>query len=297
MAMTRGNFGDLLAPGFRKIFFQGFGERPPQYTGLFNIETTERQYEDDSYISGFGLIPKKSEGVEMDTDAAIQGFDKRYTPDTYALQYRITREMIEDELYRTMAKFPMAIGKSMRSTVETTGANMFNNGFDSSVETGGDGKELFALDHPLLDGSTQKNELTVAADLDATSFEQALIDIAATKDDRGLQTHLKAQKLVVAPSNEWNAMKMLQSTLDPDSANNAINPAKGQVEIVVNHYLTDPDAWFILCDNHELNWFWRVMPSHEEDNDFGTKDKKYSIRARFTRGWSLPWGAFGSPGS
>lgn len=298
MAIQRANNGDLLAPGFREIFFQKFGERPPQYTELFNIEKEDnRQYVDDSYMSEFGLIPTKDEGVEMDSDEIIQGFDKRYTFETYALQYRVTEENMEDDLYNVLKKLPASLGRSMRSTVDQDGANMYNDGFDSSVETGGDGKELFATDHPLLDGSTQKNELSVAADLNATSLEQALIDIRATTNDRGLLVHLKPRKLVIAPANEWNARKLLQSQLDPDSANNAINPAQGQLEIVVNDYLTDPDAWFVLCDEHELNWFWRVMPDHMQGNDFGTGDAKFKVRARWKRGWSLPWGAFASPGA
>ena len=298
MVMSRGNFGDLLAPGFREIFFQKFGERPPEYTEIFNMLTSTRQYEDDSYVSGFGTIPLKSEGVEMDSDDVIQGFDERYTHDTYALQYRITEEMNEDELYGVMKKLPSALGRSMRITIETDGANMLNRAFDTTnYADGGDGKALLTTDHPLLDGSTQKNELTTAADLSATSLEQALIDIAATTDDRGLLVHLVPKKLIVAPSGEWAARKLLQSALDPDSGNNAINPAQNQLSLSVNHFLTDSDAWYIVCDEHEMNWFWRITPDHMQGNDFGTGDAKFKVRARWKRGWSLPWGVFGSPGA
>ena len=296
MAMNRGNFGDLLAPGFRMIFFDNLGRKESQYTQLYNMQTSSRQYEDDSFVTGFGMIPLKSEGVEMDSDEVIQGFDKRYTHDTYALQYRITEEMREDELYGVMKKLPAALGVSMKETIETDAANMYNNGFDSGVETGGDGIELFATDHPLVGGGTQKNELTTAADLDATSLEQALIDIRATTDDRGLATHLRPRYLVVPPEMEWTAQILLKSSLDPDSGNNAINPALNKLQIIVNDYLTDTDAWFILCDTHELNWFWRVHPDHMQGNDFGTGDAKFKVRARWKRGWSLPWGAFGVPG-
>lgn len=297
MAHNRGNFGDLLAPGFRMIFFDNLGRKESQYTTLYNMLTSSRQYEDDSYVSGFGFIPLKSEGVEMDSDEVIQGFDKRYVHDTYALQYRITEEMEEDDLYSIMKKLPAALGTSMKETIETDGANMFNNGFNAAIETGGDGKELFATDHPLVGGGTQKNELSTAADLDATSLEQALIDIRATTDDRGLLVHLRPRLLVVPPEMEWTAQILLKSALDPDSANNAINPALNKLQIVVNDYLTDTDAWFILCDTHELNWFWRVNPDHMQGNDFGTGDAKFKVRARWKRGWSIPWGAFGSPGA
>ena len=297
MPMQRPNFGDLLAPGFREIFFMKFGEKPSQYSELFNMETSTRQYEDDSYVSGFGLIPTKDEGVEMDSDEVIQGFDKRYTHDTYGLQYRLTEELMEDEMYGTMKKLPAALGRSMRVTVETDGANMYNNGFDSGVETGGDGVELFSTLHPLVGGGTQKNELTTAADLSATSLEQALIDIRATTDDRGLPLNLIPRKLIIPPELDWTAKKLLGSSQDPDSANNAINPAHNALKIVVNDYLTDTDAWFIMGDEHELNWFWRIKPDHMQGNDFGTGDAKFKVRARWKRGWSLPWGVFGSPGA
>lgn len=294
--MQRGSFGDLLMPGFREIFFQKFGERPPEYTDIFNIKTSSRQYEDDSFVSGFGLVPKKTEGQSSSMDNVIQGFDTRYTHDTYSLQWRITQEMWEDDLTGIMRRLPEAAGRSMRITVEQDGANMLNRAFNSSY-TGGDGKELLATDHPLLDGSTQKNELTTAADLSDSSLEQALIDIAATTDDRGLLLHMMPKKLIVHPSNEWAAKKLLGSTQEPDSANNAINPAKGSLQLAVNHYLTDADAWFIVCDNHELNWFWRIKPDITPGNDFDTDDAKFKIRSRWSRGWSMPWGVFGSPGA
>ena len=296
MAIHRGNLGDLLSPGFREIFFQKFGERPPQYSELFNIESSKRKYEDDSYVSGFGLIPKKSEGVEMSPDDVIQGFDKRYTHDTFGVQYRVTEEMMEDDLYGVIKKLPASLGRSMALTIETDAANVFNNGFSTSY-LGGDGSALFVSDHPLLDGTTQKNILSTAADLSQTSLEQALIDIAATTDDRGLLVHLVPKKLIVAPAGEFNAKRLLMSTQEPDNANNAVNPMKGVLQLVVNHYLTDPDAWFILCDQHELNWFWRVKPDHKQGNDFGTGDARFKVRARWSRGWSLPWGVFGTPGA
>jgi phage major head subunit gpT-like protein len=299
--MKRAQFADQMSPIFREIFFMNLGERESQYTKLFNIQSeNNRQYVDDSYTSGFGLVSKKTEGTQVSTDDAIQGLDTRYTFDTYALGWNITEEAMEDDLSGIFKKMPQAAGRSMRITRETDGANMYNNGFDgTNFADGADGKELFATDHLLLDGSTQKNELSTAANLTATSLEQALIDIAATTDDRGLLAYLQPRKLIVAPSNEWVAKILLQSSQDPDSANNAINPAKDTgLELVVNHFLTDANAWFILCDNHELNWIDRVKPEFKEMNggEFETGNLKYKVRARWKRGWSLPWGAFGSPG-
>jgi len=298
MTMLRGSFGDLMAPGLRALFMNKFGEKPPQYTRLYNMNTSQRQYEDDSYVAGFGLLVDKSEGASSTYDDPIQGYDKRYTHTTRSLAYRITKEMIEDDLYRAIQKLPAALARSTRATIETDAANMFNNGFVTTYDTGGDAKELFATDHPLVGGGTQKNELSTAADLSETSLEQAMIDLRATTDDRGILLNLMPKKLVIAPSNEWNAKKILNSTQEPSTGNNAINPANSLgLEIVVNDYLTDSDAWFILCDEHELNWFWRVTPDHYQGNDFDTDDAKYKVRARWSRGWSMPWGAFGSPGA
>jgi phage major head subunit gpT-like protein len=293
--MVRGNFADLYAPGFRKIFFQKFGERSPEYTEIFNINSSKRQYEDDSYVSGFGLVPVKTEGATVTYDDAIQGFDKRYTHTTKSLAYRITKEAQEDELYGVMKKLPAALGRSMRITVEQTGANVLNRAFNNSY-TGGDGKELCATDHPLVGGGTQKNEPTNPAELDAAALEQAFIDIAATTDDRGLLLHLIPKKIITGPELDYTTQILLKTSQEPGSANNDINPSKGSLTQHVNHFITDAKYWFIFCDEHEVNWFWRIKPSHEMSNDFDTDDAKGKVRARWSEGWSIPWGVYGSPG-
>lgn len=296
--MDRAGFNDLTAPGFRDIFLDNFGERPTEYTEIFNMETMSTQYVDDSYVTGFGNVPVKNEGTSITYDEALQGFDKRYTAVTRGLAYRITEEMIEDDRYRIMRKMPAQLGRSMRNTIEQDGANMLNNAFDgTNYADGGDGKELLALDHPLMGGGTQKNELTNAADFSYTSLEQATTDIAATTTDRGQLMNLMPKKLIVHPSKLWKAQKILKSSQEPGSANNDINPALNFVTVSANHYFTDPDAWFIICDMHEMNWFWRVKPDHQMGNDFDTGDAKFKVRGRWVRGWSLPWGVFGSPGA
>lgn len=297
MPSLRANFGDLLAPGFRMIFDQKFNEYPAEYPAIFNVLTSERQYEDDSSISGFGFVPEKTEGTGITYDDPIQGYDKRYTHKTYGLGFRVTKEMFEDDLYGKMKKMPKALGRSMRITMETDMANVYNRAFNSSY-TGGDGKELCATDHPLTGGGTEQNELTSAADFTDTSLEQALIDIQATTDDRSLVLALRPQKLLVHPAGEWSAAKILKSAQDPDSANNAINPAKGVLPggIVVNHYLTDTDAWFILCDDHEVNCFMRRRPEFDRTNDFDTEDAKFKTTARWSNGFSEWRGIYGSPG-
>lgn len=295
--MLRNSFGDLLAPGFREIFFLKYGEKPLQFEKLFNMLTSSRKYEEDSYVSGLGSIPKKTEGSAVVYDAAIQGYDVRYTHDTYSLAYRISRELDEDDQYSIMAKMPKALGRSMRVTVETDAANLYNRAFDTAnYADGGDGKAMLTTDHPLVGGGTQQNELTNPANLNASSLEQALLTMRATTDDRGQFLNLMPMILAVPPALEWTAKKLVGSAFDPDSANNAINPAHDILKVVTFDYLTDTNAWFILADEHLVNFFWRVKPDHESDNDFQTDDALFKVRARWSRKWSRPWGVFGSPG-
>lgn len=296
MPSLRSNFGDLLAPGFREIFFEKFKSYPDEYPKICNLPATaKRQYQDDSSISGFGAAAEKTESIGISYDDPIQGYDKRYTHVTYGLGFRVSREMYEDDLYGKMNKMPKALARSIRYTLETSIANIYNRAFNTSY-TGGDGKELCALDHPLTGGGTEQNELTNAADLYETTLEQALIDIAATTDDRGLVLALRPKLLLVTPSNNVNAHKLLKSTQEPGSANNADNFFQGIMPYTVNHYLTDTDAFFILCEDHEVNCFMRRKPDFEQDNDFDTEDAKFKVTARWSEGWSIPWGVFGSPG-
>ena len=295
--IIRGNISDTLAPGFIEIFNSSlaFGEKPPQMTELFNMKTSSRQFEEGSYVSGLGLLATKSEGADVSYDDIIQGLDKRTVHDTWALAYSVSKEAVEDELYGILRELPAALARSTRATIEIDGANVLNNGFDVTY-AGGDSLELFSTLHPLLGGGTQKNELTNPADLDADSLEQAFLDLYATTDDRGILYNLLPKTLVVHPSNLWNAQRLLQSSLDPDSANNAINPAQGAVRVVVNNYLTDPDAWFLYTDNHKVNWFWRIQPSHDDGMDFDSDTAKFKVRARWSKVWFSPWGVFGTPG-
>lgn len=293
------SFADLLKPGFRDIAFQKFNEHSPEYPKIVNVLTSSRAYEEDSYVSGLGLVPSKNESVGIAYDDPIQGFDKRYTHTTYGLGVRLTREMFEDDLYGPMRRMVEALGRSMRVSIEQDVANIYNNAFDSTY-TGGDGKELCATDHPLLGGGTEQNELTNAADLNETSLEQAYIDIGDMTDDRGLQMALVPRKLLHRHDNMVQVKKLLMSVQDPFNGNNAINPFQNALEPVMNHYLTDVDAWFILADMHGVNHFFRRMPDFDTDNDFDTEDMKFKGTARWSNGWSGDgggWrGIFGSPG-
>lgn len=298
MSMTRAQFADAMSPSFEEIFNTALLNHPysNEFENYFNMENMAYEYIKTSYVSGFGQIPEKNEGATITYDEILEGLDKTFTAKTYALAYRISEEMIEDERYGLIKQLPEALGRSFRDTLNTDGANVLNRGFNSSY-TGADGIELFATNHVLLDGSTQKNELTTAADLSYTSLQQALNDIAATTDDRGLKLQLMPKKLIVHSDKLWDAQQLLQTQSGYQSGNGDINPAAGSLELVAGHYLTDSDAWFIQCEGHRVTWFWRVKPSHGEGNDFDTGDLKYKTRGRWTYGWDVPWGYFGSPGA
>ena len=296
MTMMRTSFGDILAPGFREIFFQNYKYEQTGVEQIFKVNTSNRQYEDDSYVAGFGLVPKKTEGAAVSYDDPVQGYNKRYTHDTYSMAYRVTKEMYEDELYGIMKKLPAALGRSMMATLSVDAASVLNNGTSGSY-LGGDGVALFSTLHPLVGGGTQKNKTTTDADLSETTLEQAFIDIADTTDDRGLLLHLTPQRIFVPPEMAWYAHQLFgtNKTLD---ANNTINPANtgfdlsGRLEVVVLRHLTGDDDVFIQCTEHEMHWFWRVRPDHMQGNDFDTDDAKYKVRGRWSHGWSMPWGMF-----
>ena len=297
MTAARASFADLLKPGFHDIFMERYKKYPPEFPKIANELTSNRQYEDDSYVSGFGTAPEKVEGVSVTFDDPYQGYDKRYTHTTFGLGFRVTREMYDDDLYGKMRKMPKALANSLMITTEQDVANVLNRGFTSTY-AGGDGKELFATDHPLLAGGTEQNELTNVSDFNEDTYEQALIDIAATTDDRALPVKLFPELLIVSQNNAWRAAKLLNSAQAPFDGTSAINPAKGTLSegYTVNHYLTDTDAWYIKCRDHALNIFWRRKPEFDQDNDVSTQDAIFVGTARWSTGWSEWRGWFGSPG-
>jgi hypothetical protein len=301
MTATRSSFADAMAPGFRQIFMDAlkWGEKPPVVNRVYNMpKTPKTQYIDDSYVTGFGLVPTKGEGSATTYDDFYQGLDTRYTHDTYSSAYRITKEWVEDERYGLMSKLPKAMGRSMRATVETDGANMFNNGFSTSYAVGPGATSLFSTSHSFVTGGTQANRPSVAVDLNPTSYEAAQIALKDTTDDRGILLDLKPAKLLFPNELNWLVDQMFNSPGLYDSANRTANPMRNDgLDFVEWSYLTDADAWFIICDEHEANWFWRVMPDHYQGNDFDTDDGKFKVRARWKRGVSAYWGLYGSPGA
>jgi len=301
MPTITGNFSALLTPGFREIWGTEFNQFEEEYTKFMTLDTSTRNYEEDHSITQFGIVPTKAEGASVTYDTMYDGYTKRYTHVSYALGFSVSREMIEDDLYRKMKNLPKALARSVKETREILAANILNRAFNASY-TGGDGVTLCSASHPTYGGGgNYSNQPSATADLDITSFEQALIDIQVNFiDDRGLKIRVQPKKLLIHPSNWFQAEKILKSAQEPDTANNAVNPAKGALPggYVTLHWLTDTDAWFILTDSpNGLNWFDRRKPEFTQDNDFDTENAKYKTTFRASSGWTNPRCIYGSAGA
>jgi phage major head subunit gpT-like protein len=298
MAINTTNFSEALEPGIRKWYGDAYNQHPEQYSKIFDVMNSTKFSEHTHSHTGFGLVPEKPQGESVSFAETKQGYKQTLTNVAYGLGFNVTRELFEDDQYNIIKRKPKALATSVRHTVETLSANILNNAFVTTFNTGADGKELCATDHPLLYGGTFKNEPTNAADLSATSLEQAMIDIGDFVDDRGLIVAAKPKMLVVPTELSWRAQRLLGSTLDPESANNAINPANGMVPFTVNNFLTDPDAWFLTTTvDNGLVFYWRRRPEFTRDNDFDTENAKFKTTFRCVMGWDDPRGIYGSPGA
>jgi hypothetical protein len=249
--ITTGNHPKALWPGINAWFGVSYKERPVECTMVFDEESSEKAYEEDVEASGFGLAPVKQEGTAVSYDSHTQGYTKRYTHVAYALGYIVTKEELADNLYEKVSKSrARSLAFSMRQTKEVIGANIFNNGFDTNY-TGGDGKPLFSATHTSLNGSWS-NLIAVAADLSEASLEDQFINIMNATNSRGLKIALTPRKLIVPPNEAFNATRIVKSELQNDTANNAINAIRSMgllpEGVMVWHYLSDTDAWFVKTD-------------------------------------------------
>lgn len=294
--ILKAHFSEALEPGIRKWYGDSYKQHKPQYTEIFDVKNSMKSSEYSMSHTGFGLVPVKNQAGSVSYTDTQQGNKNTLTNVTYGLGFIVSRELFEDDQYNIISKKPKALARSVRHTVETLGANILNNGFDSGY-TGADGKELFSTIHPLLGGGTEQNEPTTAADLSMTSYEQALIDIGSLKDDMSLRLAAKGTKLIVPINLDWSAQQLLRSSLDPESNFNAINPANGTMPYVVNNFLTDPDAWFIKTDvTDSMPFYWRRKPAFTKDNDFDSENAKFKTTFRCIMGWDDWRGIYGSPG-
>jgi hypothetical protein len=302
MAISRSQLLKELLPGLNALFGLEYKRYGEEHKEIYEVETSERSFEEETKLSGFGAAPVKSEGAAIQYDNAQEAWTARYTHETIAMGFSITEEAVEDNLYDSLsARYTKALARAMAYTKQVKAASILNNGFSASF-TGGDGKSLFATDHPLVGGGTNSNTFTTQSDLNETSLEAAIIQIAGWKDERGLLIAAKPRKLVVPPALQFVATRLLQTELRVGTTDNDINALKNNGSIpegyTVNHWLTDPNAFFLLTDvPNGLKHFVRSPLSTNMDGDFDTGNARYRSRERYSFGWSDPLGAFASSGS
>ena len=301
MAISRSQLVKELEPGLNALFGLEYGRYDAQHAEIFDTETSDRAFEEEVMLSGFGNARVKSEGGSIIYDNATETFTARYTHETIALGFAITEEAVEDNLYdRISARYTRALARSMANTKQVKAANVLNNAFDPNF-TGGDGEELCATDHPLVAG-TLSNELATAADLNETSLEQALIDIAAFTDERGLLISTQGRKLIIPSELQFVADRLMASANRVGTVDNDINALRNMGMIpegyTVNHYLVDNDAFFIKTDiPNGFKLFQRSPIRTSMEGDFDTGNVRYKARERYSFGFSDPRCVFGSPGA
>jgi hypothetical protein len=302
MAISRAQLLKELLPGLNALFGLEYATYGEQHKEIYETETSERSFEEETKLSGFSAAPVKNEGSPIAYDNAQEAFTARYTHVTIAQGFSLTEEAIEDNLYDSLsARYTKALARSMAYTKQVRAASVLNNGFSASFP-GGDGVALFATDHPLVSGGVNSNEPATGADLNETSLEAAVIQIAQWTDERGLLIAAKPKKLIVPPQLQFVATRLLETELRTGTADNDINALKNNGSIpegyTVNNYLTDVNAWFLTTDvPNGMKHFVRTPLSNSMDGDFDTGNVRYKSRERYSFGFSDPLGMFGSPGA
>ena len=302
MAISRAQLAKELEPGLNALFGMEYGRYENQHSEIYTTESSDRAFEEEVMLSGFGAAPVKQEGSGVSFDDANESFTARYNHETIALAFAITEEAVEDNLYdRISARYTRALARSMAHTKQVKAAAVLNNAFDSTV-TGGDGKELCATDHPLINGGTFANEPSTAADLNETSLEDALISIAGFVDERGLKIALRGTKLIIPRQLQFTAERLMSSVLRSATSDNDVNAIRSMGMLpqgyTVNDFLTDTDAFFIMTDTPRgFLHFERTPLSTNMEADFDTGNMRYKARERYSFGFSDPRCVFGSPGA
>ena len=299
--ITTASHPKALWPGIKAWWGQVYDEHPEEYSKLFDSDTSRQNYEEDVQLTGFGLAPVKPEGSGVAYDSEIQGFTTRYTHVAYALGYIVTKEELDDNLYEQVSRRrAAALAMSFRQTKENIGANIYNRAFNPTY-LGGDGVSLCSTSHPNTSGGTFANTPTVAADLSEASLEDALTALMGFQNDRGLLINVMPRSLIVARQNWWNANRILKSAYTPSTANNAVNVLVATNAlpegIVMNHYLTSPNAWFVRTNiQNGLKYYSRVGIQFDQDNDFDTMNAKAKGYERYSFGWTDPRAIYGVNG-
>ena len=299
MAISRAQLLKELLPGLNALFGMEYARYDDEHSEIYETESSDRSFEEEVKLSGFDAAPVKDEGDAISYDAAQESFTARYNHETIAMGFAITEEAIEDNLYDSLsARYTKALARAMAHTKQVKAVVPLN---DTSYQSG-DGVVLFSTAHPLVSGGTNSNTQATAADLNETSLEAAVIQIGKWTDERGLLIAAQPQKLVIPPDLQFVAARVMQSELRPGTADNDINAVRSMGVVpggtVVNHYLTDTDAWFLLTDvPNGMKHFNRVALETSMDGDFDTGNVRYKARERYSFGVSDPLGIWGSPGA
>ena len=302
MAISRAQLVKELEPGLNALFGLEYKRYENQHAEIYTNENSDRAFEEEVMLSGFAQAPTKGEGAAVTYDTAQETFTSRYSHETVALAFALTEEAIEDNLYDTLSsRYTKALARSMATTKQVKAANVLNNAFSTSFP-GGDGKPLLTTDHPTLSAGDQSNEPSTAADLNETSLENAMIDIAAFKDERGIKVNVQARKLIIPPQLQFVADRILNSPGRVGTSDNDINSLRNMGMLpegyVVNHYLTDADAFFIKTDSpNGMKHFERAAMTTGMEGDFETGNVRYKARERYSFGFSDWRGMYGSPGA
>ena len=302
MAISRAQLLKELLPGLNALFGLEYKRYGEEHKEIFETETSERSFEEETKLSGFSAAPVKNEGSALAYDNAQEAWTARYNHETIAMGFSITEEAMEDNLYDSLSsRYTKALARAMAYTKQVKAAAILNNGFSSAV-TYGDGQALFSTAHPLVSGGTNSNRPATAADLNETSLEAAVIQIAAWTDERGLLIAAKPRKLVVPPALQFVATRLLETELRVQTSDNDVNALKTMNSIpegfTINHYLTDTNGWFLLTDvPNGLKHFVRTPMQTGMDADFDTGNARYKARERYSFGVSDPLGVYGSPGA
>ena len=303
MAISRAQLLKELLPGLNALFGLEYATYGEQHKEIYETETSERSFEEETKLSGFSAAPVKNEGSAIAYDNAQEAFTARYNHETIALGFSLTEEAIEDNLYDSLsARYTKALARAMAYTKQTKAASVLNNGFTAGTFAGGDGVALFSTSHPLVSGGVNSNTQSTPADLNETSLEAAVIQIAAWTDERGLLIAAKPKKLVVPPALQFVATRLLETQLRVGTADNDINAIVNNGSIpegyTVNNYLTDSNAYFLCTDvPNGMKHFVRTPLSNSMDGDFDTGNVRYKSRERYSFGWSDPLGMWGSAGA
>jgi hypothetical protein len=303
MAISRAQQLKQLLPGLNALFGLKYETYAEQHKEIYDTETSERSFEEETKLSGFSAAPVKDEGSALNYDNAQETWTARYNHETIALGFSLTEEAIEDNLYDSLsARYVAALARAMAYTKQVKAASILNNGFTGGTYAGGDGVALFSNAHPLVSGGTNSNIPAVAADLNETSLENAVIQIAAWTDERGLLIAAKPVKLFVPPALQFVATRLLETKLRVGTADNDINAIENNGSIpegyTVNNYFTDTNAWFLKTDvPNGMKHFIRTPMSNSMDGDFDTGNVRYKARERYSFGYSDPLGMYGSAGA